>query len=471
MPEPSQPMSATVSSTGASTGCPLPVREQSRNVLVYAGCMGLIYLAAPVLYVGITQASLCDALDASTTLANLPGTAYFLMTFMPVLIAWYWPFVSVLRRNVVLCFVATAVASALVAVVLPLRIPDSWRLEVPWPQASSADWSWGSLALRGNDWKVAIVVLHAAVCGITSPTAVGLLWEMIGRGVNDDRRGQTLGLAFGVGPLLAVAGSFIQTLLLGGGFFGIDFRGIAYPWGFVALFGMAAPIMLAAALLASRCIVPLPAVELRRQPFWQGTFGGLGKYLGDRLLLTATIVTMLIYTGNTIGANMNLFAPEVLGDTPARFAGMQNMLRFSFKFVAGLSLGWLLTRSNPRAGVLTTGGLFVAAMVWGIFASGHWYLVAFGLYGAGELVGVYAPNFILSASPRSDYRRNMAFVQMIMVPTAPAGALFGWIAEHYGAIHGHAAGFRISFAVCALLMLCGILLAIVALPARPRPRE
>jgi MFS family permease len=100
-------------------------------------------------------------------------------------------------------------------------------------------------------------------------------------------------------------------------------------------------------------------------------------------------------------------------------------------------------------------------------ATGKLYLVAFGLYGAGELVGVYAPNYILSASAPGEIRRNMAIVTMMMAPAAPAGALFGAISDHYGRIYGAATGYRVSFAVCAAVVSAGILLALVALPARP----
>ena len=51
---------------GKSDGCPLGWPEQRRNLILFACCTGLQYLAAPVLYVGITQASLCDRLGADT---------------------------------------------------------------------------------------------------------------------------------------------------------------------------------------------------------------------------------------------------------------------------------------------------------------------------------------------------------------------------------------------------------------------
>ena len=112
----------------------------------------------------------------------------------------------------------------------------------------------------------------------------------------------------------------------------------------------------------------------------------------------------MLYSGNTIPSNMNLYTPEVLGDLPEKYAGYQNTLRFAFKVVAGFLLGWVLTKSNPKAGILLTGCIFIAAQLWAIFATGTAYLIAFGIYGAGELVGVYAPNYILSASRPAQMR-------------------------------------------------------------------
>ena len=64
-------------------GCGLSWPEQRRNLILFALCTGTQYLAAPVLYVGITQASLCDRLGADARTSNLPGTLFFAMTAMP----------------------------------------------------------------------------------------------------------------------------------------------------------------------------------------------------------------------------------------------------------------------------------------------------------------------------------------------------------------------------------------------------
>ncbi|MCA9116662.1 MAG: hypothetical protein KDA79_16390, partial [Planctomycetaceae bacterium] len=422
----------------------------------------------------------------------LPGTMYFAMTAIPALIAWLSPGAAVLKRNLSLCYLASAAMLAALAVVLLVDVSDSIKL--------------------------GMVILQGAVSGAVMPAAIAFLWEAIGRGSDESRRGLALGLAFGAGPLLAVAGSLIQAWLLGTTFFGREFAGLAWPWNFVVLFGGAVPCLLLAALLSRVLVVPLPESEPPREPVGEvaglllglplllasvglahvagqtegGLYGtlcflaGAGAALAfiwhfrsiltQRTLLLATVVTILVYMGNMIPSNMNLYSPEVLGDSPERYAGTQNALRFSFKVVAGFLLGWMLTRTSPRAGVLATSAIFLAAQLWAMFATGTWYLLAFGLYGAGELVGVYAPNYILSASRPQDLRRNMAFMTMLMVPAAPAGYLYGVIVDvvrrkqlTWAGMNSDVLGFRLSFLVCALLILSGIILALVALPKKPRP--
>lgn len=464
--------------------CPLSESEQRRNLLLFAGCTGLQYFAAPVLYVGVTQASLCDHLGATARVANLPATLYFAMTAAPALIAWLVPYVSCLKRTMVACYGSTALMLAAMSVILVAPVPDSVRL--------------------------AAVILQGAVSGVAMPAAIALLWEALGRGTHESRRGHALSLAFGCGPLLAVAGSLVSQLLLSGQLAGWRIPGLVYPWSFASLFGLGAPVIGLAAFLASRFVVPVPDEEAVREPFSQiaGLCGGMATagaawllyflddswaghgflavaglllvhhfrdILSQRTLLIATAVTVLLYSGNTITSNMNLYTQHVLADDPENFAGYQNSLRFGFKVVAGLALGWVLTRSSPRTGILLTGALFVAAQIWALLATGYWYLVAFGIYGAGELIGVYAPNYLLSASPTSQIRRTMAFATMLMVPAAPTGYLFGsvsdWVVERNllgpGAASSRAFGFQVSFAVCATLMASGLLIAVLLLPARP----
>lgn len=472
--------------------CPLVWPEQRRNLVLFACCTGLQYLAAPVLYVGITQAALCERLGASTRVANLPATLFFAMTAVPALIAWLSPQASAVKRNLFLCYAIAAAAQFALALGMVLQL--------------------------SRELTIALVILQGGISGATIPTAVALLWEVVCRGADESKRGWALGLAFGAGPVLAVVGSLGQSYLLR------TPSADAIPdWsGFITLFAMGGPIMLVAAFLTRGFIVPPEPNEPVREPItkvvgllvgvlsmfaavtllqiqeesadasgsWIAVVQAIGYGLGvlaticlvlhfrpilnHRTLLLATVVTVLIYCGNTIPSNMNLYTRLVLDASPEEYAGLQNTLRFGFKVAAGAFLGWFLMRTSPRAGMLATASLFFAAQLWAIFAVGRWYLLAFGIYGAGELIGVYAPNYIASASRKDELRRNMAFSTMLMVPAAPAGYLFGFLVDQvksrgwdFGMPSAEVAGFRCSFALCALFILSGIVITILFLPRQP----
>ncbi len=471
--------------------CPLSWPEQRRNLVLFACCTGMQYLAAPALYVGITQAPLCKTLGADTRTSNLPATLFFAMTAMPAVIAWLSPRVASLKRNLMLCYLSSAIMLATLAVALMLPLP--------------------------NSIKLAMVILQGGVSGAVMPAAIAFLWEVIGRGSAESRRGLVLSLGFGLGPILAALGSFAQTTLLGGNLFGWKFAGIEYPWNFVALFGAGTPVMLMAAWLSRSFVVPTVDREPDREPIstvaplligvplmfssvallhaasvWSNESCRLLGYMAailaamalvyyfrsllrQRVLLVATVVTILVYAVNGAPSNMSLYSEEVLGNSPDKYSGIQNLLRFGFKAVAGGILGWMLTRTNPRAGILATATICLLSQIWAMLVTGPWYLATFVIFGAGELVGVYSPNYICSASRTNELRRNMAFATMLMVPAAPAGYLYGaivdFVKDHKLTAFGltsESLGFRLSFLVCGLLILCGIVVAVTLLPKQPR---
>ena len=142
--------------TSSTNTCPLSWPDQRRNLVLFASFTGMQYLAAPVLYVGITQASLCDRLGADARTSNLPGTLFFAMTAIPAIIAWASPRVASLKRNLMLCYATSACMLATLAVTLLLPLP--------------------------NSVKLAMVILQGGVSGAVMPAAIALLWEAIGRG-------------------------------------------------------------------------------------------------------------------------------------------------------------------------------------------------------------------------------------------------------------------------------------------------
>ena len=146
--------------------CPLSAREQTQNLVIYSINVTLIYVGAPVLYVGITQASLCEKLDASKTVSNLPSTLYFWMTVLPLVVAWYFCAVRHLKPVLVTCYVTAAVTGALVVVTLLQPTPQLAGRAI----LGLNDWLPEHFRLP-SDWVVPAVLLHAAWLGGVVPAA------------------------------------------------------------------------------------------------------------------------------------------------------------------------------------------------------------------------------------------------------------------------------------------------------------
>jgi MFS family permease len=428
----------TLATAAQSFDHPLSAAQQTRNVVLFSACTSLQYLAGPLIYVGPQQGALCAKLGASNLVANLPEIAFSAMTITPAFLAWWLPDVALLKRILAACYLLAAASLALVAIGLVTPI--------------------------SNELRIAAIVLQGAAIGATVPTAIALLWEAIGRGAHESRRGQALGLAFGFGPFLALGSSLVAQELMTGRLWGFLNLPLEPPWNSVAVFGSGVPLLILAAIL-SMCLVIPPAVE---QPTREPILNALAEFLQTPVLAKATLVTVLLYASNTIVANMNLYTNSVLPGDAQTFVNYQYAIRFGCKGVVGLLLGLYLIHSNPRAGVLVTGSICVASLIWALFVTGPAYLFAFGLYGAGELIGVYAPNYILSASSPVRIRQNMAFVTMMMFPAAPFGYLFGALAS--GSTQSpaeQAMGLRLSFVVCAAILIVGVGLAVVLLPKWP----
>ncbi|HEY7423617.1 MAG TPA: hypothetical protein VH682_05175 [Gemmataceae bacterium] len=423
--------------------CPLSVGQQMHNLIVYSTIIGLVFLGAPVLYVGNLHAALCEKLGESNRLSNLPSTAYQCALPLAVLVAWLFPYVRSLRLVLAVSYLLIAAMSALVVATLLLPSPE---------------------------WVYPALVAHAAVLGCSLGVHGTFLWEILARGVAEGRRGQTLALAFGIGPLLAAGSSLGQQLVLTGRVGALQVPPLGFPTNFLAIFAASIPIAVAAAFLAMQFIVPLPATDVQRQPFLAGVFGGFGEYLSYRLILWAALGLILVYSGQLINTTLTLYTQVATGRPAADYAGYQNMLRFGCKIFAGFFLGWLLTRTNARAAMLATCGLCMAAVVWALVAPSEWFLLSFGLLGAGELFGIYYPNYILSCSPKSKIRRNMAFTNLMYLLPGAAPVLYGFIADRAGETYGKAVGFQLSFAAALAILASSFLIVLCTLTPRPHPR-
>jgi hypothetical protein len=428
--------------TPATSDCPLPPAAQTRNMLLYAFIWAMIYSSSPVTYVGLLQANLLKKLKFSATSANLPASAVFWLVPLSILVVCRFTQVRMLKPLLVLFFLLTATMGAVVAVML-LFLPAEMVLV--------------SLVVYGAVWGCAKLVL------------VPCLWEVVGRGISARRRGQAFALAFGAGPLFAMAASLAVQAILNGKVLGYPeppLATLSYPYNYALIHAATVPVMLMAAFLASRFVVVLPAAEDPPEPLFASIFGGFVAFLSHRLILIVSIAYVLVWSGHEVLQNISLYSVYVIGGEPSE--GYQLALRFGFKFVAGFALGWLLIKTNARALLLATALLTLAAVVWAATVPGELFLIAFGILGAGELFGVYYPNYVLGCSPPARMRRNMAFALLITLPVGFAPVAYGRIADVFGK-QDRAFGYQVSFMAAIGVLAACFLLVWTMLPRQPRP--
>src|SRR3954453_15212682 len=65
--------------------------QRVRNMACFAAIICLGYLSAPVQYVDVIHAALCNKLGASKTIANLPTAVGAFFGLVPLVIAWLLP--------------------------------------------------------------------------------------------------------------------------------------------------------------------------------------------------------------------------------------------------------------------------------------------------------------------------------------------------------------------------------------------
>lgn len=422
----------------AEDDCPLPAAQQSRNILCFAGFWCLFYLSAPVSYVGLPHANLLEQLGNSNTIANLPHAIYQWLAALPILVAWFFPQPKMLKPLLVLPLLVMAGITGAV----PLSI-------------------WLGLSPRVVTW---VVISHGAVFGACNGVLLTTMWEVLRRGVSTSRRGKALGVTFGVGPLLACVGSLVQDVMFAKvPITGISI-GLSFPKNYAVLFTAAVPLMLLETLIAASFVVPLPTEESTESSRWSEIVGGLRQFFTYRPLVFGAIAYLLVYSGgNAIFDNVSLHAKDVLGEGVATTIGKQQFYRFGFKAAAGVFLGWLLTRTDPKMMLLTTTSILIFGMGWVLNVTGPWYLLAFGWLGAGELFGVYFPNYIASSSAKSHVRVNIAYLNLLSSLVGFASILFGQIADRFGRIA--------SFHTATGILVAAMILIAATLPARPTPRD
>ncbi len=407
---------------------------QRRNSLVFILNTSIGYFVAPVFYVGVLHAAVLSSLDFSDTVANLPESAYMWMLPLPVLIAWIWPSTRYLRRMLVVNYVLKGLAGIVAA----------------------------ALFVLAPSWLAIGIVVHAAIVGVTNGVTNMCLWELIGRGMTPARRGWTLGITFGVGPIFAVLGSCASQLILSGNFLElIHLTPVPKPWCYMLLFGVTGPAMwIAAACVFLAHLPPQGAAE--PDVSIAGVMEGLRQYFTYRLILIAICGFLLTSAGgNMILNNLALFVRDATGESPEQYTGVQLALRFGCKSLFGFVLGWLLARYQAKTPALATTLICLAGVGWALVVPGKWYLFSFGLLGAGELFYVYYLNYIVGCSAPERIRENTAYTNVIMILVSFMPLIYGWMSDNYG--------LRASFHLAFGILVVAILIVWTLLPQRPVP--
>jgi MFS family permease len=371
----------------------------TRNAWILGLTYFLVYLGAPVIYLGVVQAGLCDKLGASKTVANLPATAYQIGSFVPLLVAWAAP-QRWTRSILVWSYSATAVLLGLVSITLFFPFSNSFR--------------------------IAAVVGQGLVQGISGSVANVYTYQCMRVGTTLEGRARAYRYSLGIGPVFGVIGSLGAQLLLSG-----RIRGVGYPTDFALLYLFGVPCMAGAALLSlGYRLVDVP--DEPRQPFFPYLRNGIREYVRSPILVLAFAAYFLWYFTLNAMPNLSLYTREALHRDPKEFSGLIMALRFGFKSLAGLVLPTLMLRRGSRATLTATVALLGGAILWAWAAPGYAYLLAFGLMGAGELGGGYFPNYAMAASAPASAAVNVAILTLVTPLAGIAPVLHGALTDHFG---------------------------------------
>ena len=255
---------------------------ERRNGVLFFCSYVLIYLAAPVTYIGIVQAALCDKLGASYAVASLPASLHLLGGLGPLICSWLIPYRRE-RATVVWSYgISTAV---LAAVGTTLLLPFS------------------------NAARIAALLAQGLIQGISNSVAHAFSFQCLRRGTTTPGRARIFGIAFGFTPLAAVAGSLGAQFVLNQG---LPF--LPYPLDFAFLYGIGVPCMATVAFLSSRYqLVPVSEKKERPEllPYLRQS---LKSFFSYRPLALTWIAYVLWYSSLSSMPNLSLYTKASHGE-------------------------------------------------------------------------------------------------------------------------------------------------------------
>jgi MFS family permease len=370
-----------------------------RNGILFLLSWQLQFLGAPVIFVGVVQAALCDKLGAGATIANLPMSAFLLGSLAPFFLAWRLP----LRYEPTVIVVANAVSAITMAFVGAVLIFHC-----------------------GNPTRIAFVVGQGFLSGILSSASGIYLFQCLGRGTSAPGRTKTLKWTFTSGPLFAVVGSLGAQFILNRGF-----HRIPYPYDFAVLYFFGVPCLGCVAWLSTKYQL-ISSREKPRQSFLD--YIGNSTRAGNqrRTLALLWIGYFFWYCVLDAMPNISLYTKVAIGRDPKELSGAIMALRFGFKAIAGFGLGALALRRGARAPIIASAVLFIASLMWAWVVPGYLYLLSFGLMGAAELGAAYFLNYVIESSTPANTAQNLSLLQLAVPASSLAPVLYGMATESYG---------------------------------------
>jgi MFS family permease len=377
----------------------IPREIERRNASIFFFTWQLLFLIAPVYYVGVLQAALCDKLGAGPAISNLPTSLW--------LVGFVTPF--------------------FVTRIIPLRLEGRVLMWTTSINAISMTFVCAALVLPvGNNVRIAVIVCQMFVYGILGSTSGVYIFQCLGRGTTKEGRAKTLKWTFSVGPLVAVGSSLGAQYVLNGGF-----KSLPFPYDFALLYFIGVPCMFAIAILSSRYDLPA-AEEVVQPPVFSYIKESVTSFVGVRSLVILWLGYFLWYCVSNAMPNFSLYTREVIGRDPKELAGAIQALRFGFKACAGFLLGVIALRWGVRAPIVTTMLVFVAAIIWGWTVPGYAYLIAFGFMGAAELGAAYFLNYAIANSSPANGARNIALLQLAVPASSISPVLHGVLTGRFG---------------------------------------
>jgi len=395
-----------------------------RNAAIFFVSYLLIYFAAPVVYIDVVQATLCDKLGANATIANLPAAAYFFGSLAPIFSSWLIPH-RLERATVVWSNFIGAVLMALVCATLIFPLTNAIRIT----------------AVTGQ----------GLILGFALSISQVFMLQCVGRGTTMEGRVRAWKLAYGLGPIAAVAGSLTAQFVLNRGL-----PSLPYPYDFALLYFIGVPCLAGVALLSKGYrLVPVED-EKERPPLFRYLGQAVKSYFAVRSLALLWFAYVLWYSTLMAMPNLSLYTRQALGRDPVELSGLIMALRFGFKSLGGFALGALNLRRGIGPPVTTTILLVGGALAWAWLVPGYSYLLAFGMMGAGELGGAYIPQYALAVSPAESGPSNLSILTLATPVASISPVLHGALTDLFG--------FKASFAFGIATALLALWL-VVHLPA------